>query len=207
LGSFYHGCKCKPLRDHKTVDEDTLAQSYERTMSRIEQITAARYTVKVIWVCEFDAAKIVENKPELLTHPIVRQSPLHTTDALYGRRNEALRLHYKIAENEGTIQYCDVMCLYPYICKYFKFPTGHPVVHVGDRSKDIQACLQMDGLIKCTIVPPKDPYHPVLPFRCNKKLLFCLCRTCVFEQNIRGPCQHFSDAERAIDGTWVSDEL
>ena len=24
---------------------------------------------------------------------------------------------------------------------------------------------------------------------------------------MRGPCQHFSDAERAISGTWVLDEL
>jgi hypothetical protein len=26
----------------------------------------------------------------------------------------------------------DVMILYPYICKYFKFPVGHAVVHVGE---------------------------------------------------------------------------
>jgi hypothetical protein len=36
--------------------------------------------------------------------------------------------------------------------------------------------------MKCTVVPPMNLYHPVLPFRCNKKLLFCLCRTCVFEK-------------------------
>ena len=76
-----------------------------------------------------------------------------------------MRLHYKIAENEETIQYCDVMSLYPYIRKYFKFPIGHSVVHVGDICKDIRACLQMEGLIKCTILPPTDLYHPVLPFR------------------------------------------
>jgi len=134
-------------------------------MSRIEQINAAGYTVKMKWECEFDAAKIVEQNPELLTHPIVRNSHLHTRDALYRGRTEALRLHYKIAENEETIQYYDVMSLYPYICKYFKFPIGHPVVHVGDTCKDIRAGLQMDGLIKCTIVPTTDLYHPVLPFR------------------------------------------
>ena len=44
-------------------------------------------------------------------------------------------------------------------------------------------------------------FHPVLPYRWNKKLLFCLCRTCVEVQNMRGPCQHFSDAERAISDT------
>ena len=43
--------------------------------------------------------------------------------------------------------------------------------------------------------------------RCNKKLLFCLCRTCVFEQNTRGKYQHFSDADRAISGTWVIDKV
>ena len=80
----------------------------------------------MIWECEFGALKIVEQKTELLKHPIVSHSPLHTRDALYGGRTEALRLHYKIAENEETIQYCDVMSLYPYICKYFKFPIGHP---------------------------------------------------------------------------------
>jgi hypothetical protein len=95
-------------------------------------------------------------KPELLTNPIVRHSPLTTRDALYGGRKEAMRLHHKIEENGQTIQYCDVMSLYPYICKYFKFTTGHPVIHVGDTCKNIDACLQMEGLIKCTVVPPAD---------------------------------------------------
>jgi len=52
-----------------------------------------------------------------------------------------------------------------------------------------------------------DLYHPVLPYRRNKKLIFCLCRTCVEEHNMRGQCQYFSDAERAISGTWVMDEI
>ena len=72
----------------------------------------AGYTVKMMWECRFDEEKIVEKKPELLTHSIVRHSPLHIRDALYGGRTEALRLHHNIAENvEETIQYCDVMSL------------------------------------------------------------------------------------------------
>ena len=97
---FYHGCKCQPMRDHKTLDEDTLAERYEKILSRIEKIAAAGYTVKVIWECEFDTAKIVEQKTELLTRPILRHSPLHTRDALYGGRTEALRLNYKITGNK-----------------------------------------------------------------------------------------------------------
>jgi hypothetical protein len=64
----------------------------------------------------------VKRKPELLAHPIVQQSPLRTRDAVYGGRTEAMRLHYKARESEETIQYVDVMSLYPYICRYFKFP-------------------------------------------------------------------------------------
>jgi len=53
------------------MNEVPLAECYERTMSIIEQITRAGYQVKVQWECEFDASKIIEQKPELLTHPIV----------------------------------------------------------------------------------------------------------------------------------------
>jgi hypothetical protein len=38
-----------------------------------------------------------------------------------------------------TIQQCDVMSLYTYICKYIKFPVGHPVIHVGDTCTDADA--------------------------------------------------------------------
>jgi len=97
---------------------DTLAEPYEHTMLRLEQITPAGYQVRVQWDCEFDDAE----KSQLLTRPIVRESPLSTRDALYGGRTEAIRLHYKVQENE-TILYVDVICLYPYLCKYFKWVT------------------------------------------------------------------------------------
>ena len=76
----------------------------------------------------------------MLTHPIVEQSPLRTRDTLYGGRTEAMSLYRKARENK-TIQYVDVMSLYPYICKYFNFPIGRPVIHVGDACRDIEACL------------------------------------------------------------------
>jgi G:T-mismatch repair DNA endonuclease (very short patch repair protein) len=184
LCCFFHGCPCQPFRDLNTMIGETMAQRYERTMERIEQITRAGYEVKVIWECEFDASKLVEQKPELLTHPIVQYSLLHTRDALYGGRTEAMRLHYRIREHE-TVQYCDIISVYPFICKYFKFPIGHSVIHVDDTCKNKEACLQMEGLMKCTFVPPRSLYHPVLLFRWNKKLLFCLCRSCAVEHNMK----------------------
>ena len=70
------------------------------------------------------------------------------------------------------MKYVDVMSLYPYVCKNGKFPVGHPFIHVGDVCKEKETCLRMEGLIKCTIVPPERLYHPVLPFRANQKLMF-----------------------------------
>jgi hypothetical protein len=61
--------------------------------------------------------------------------------------------------------------------------------------------------MKCTVVPPKELYHPFLPFRHKQKLLFCLCRSCVFEHKTTDECRHFNDAERCLDGTWVIDEV
>ena len=127
----------------------------------------------------------MERKPELLTQPIRRHSPLNIRDALYECRTEALRLQYKIKENEETIQYCDVMSPYPYICKCFKFPIGHPVVHVGDACKDIRACLQMIGLIKCTTVPPTDLYHPVFLSGVTKSS----CSACVGRAPLNKICE------------------
>ena len=130
---------------------------------------------------------------------------MNTREALYGGRTEAIRLHYKIREDVESVQYCD-MNLYRYICKYFKFPIGHSIIHVGDACQT-EACLKMEGLMKRKIVPPKDLYQPVLPYRCDKKLLFCLCRTRVLEHNAKSECRHLGDAERCLEDTWVIDEV
>jgi len=94
-GCVHHGHTCRSFRDVTTTSGETLAERYERPMSRLEQITREAYQVKIEWECEFDESGIVRQKPELLNHPIVRQSPLRTRDALYGGRTETMRLHYK----------------------------------------------------------------------------------------------------------------
>ena len=64
----------------------------------------------------------------------------------------------------------------------------------------------MDGFITCTIVPPHKLYLPVLPYRCNNKLIFCLCRICVQTCSI-GECTHTEDEDQALTGTWVIEEV
>jgi hypothetical protein len=64
------------FRDAKTLGGDMLPERYEQILSRIQQIKRAGYHVKIQWECKFDEAHIVEQKPELLIHPIIRHSLL-----------------------------------------------------------------------------------------------------------------------------------
>jgi hypothetical protein len=204
FGCYFHGHTCLYYRDIPTMGGDTLAQRYEQTMPRLEQIRNAGCQVEVQRECEFDKNILLQH-PGLKNHPLIRHSPLNTRDALYGGRTEAMSPHYKIGEGE-TILYCDVMSLYPYIFKFFKFPVGHPVVHAGEACRDVDAMLKMEGLNKCQVLPPKRLHHTVLPFRHNNKLLFRLCRTCAVELQSEIECTHNTVTERALTGTWVMDE-
>ena len=56
----------------------------------------------------------------------------------------------------------DVISLYPYICKYGKFPVCHPKVYVGASCPP--DCLDREGIMKCKVLPPRKLYHPVLPY-------------------------------------------
>jgi hypothetical protein len=59
--------------------------------------------------------------------------------------------------------------------------------------------------MKVTVLPPKQLYHPLLGRRVNKKLLFCLCRTCADNQ-LNESCTH-TDMERQFTGDYSSMEV
>ena len=78
---------------------------------------------------------------------------------------------------------------------------GHPCV-ITENFGDISTYF---GLIKCTVLPPRGLFHPILPYRTQGKLMFSLCKSCADVCN-QTPCTH-SERERAIQGTWCSIEL
>jgi hypothetical protein len=135
-------------------------------MARLQKIRDAGYTVLSILGCEI--RKLLSDthglENELFSHPFVKDAPINIRDALYGGRTEASKTYCRVKEGE-EIQYVDVICLYPYICKYGKFPVGHPEVYVGaDCPPD---CVDKEGIIKCKVLPPREQYHPVLPYKSN----------------------------------------
>ena len=91
---------------------------------------------------------------------------------------------------------------YPYCQARKTYPIGHPQIIF----KDFEPIENYYGIVKATVHPPRGLLHPVLPHRCNGKLMFPLCRTCAEQENQTTPCHH-NDDERSNSGCWVSIEL
>ena len=113
-----------------------------------------------------------------------------------------------LAEGE-EIDYYDYTSLYPYVNKNGEYPLKHPEIIFQPGHTDISCYF---GIAQCTVLPPYELYHPVLPFRQNDKLTFPLCRSCVEEEMTKPMldrsfvCNH-NDKQRQILGTWCTPEL
>ena len=110
------------------------------------------------------------------------------------------------------IYYYDFKSLYPFVNKYCRYPVGHPEI-ISNATVENMLMKKYFGLVCCTIVPPTDLLHPVLPYRCSQKLTFPLCAACVHEfidvplrEKTVDDCHH-TDEERALTGTWCTPEL
>jgi len=96
------------------------------------------------------------------------------------------------------------MSLSPWVCKYFKVPVDHHIIYLD--CGDIPTMLGKRGLVRCTVLPPRDLYHPLLSYRSNGRLLFCLCISCA-ESESQEQCSHETMSDRALTATWVVDEV
>jgi hypothetical protein len=95
----------------------------------------------------------------------------------------------------------DVISLYPYICKYRKFPVGHPEVYVGADCHSDR--LAREGIIKCKVQPNRKLCHPVLPYKSNSRPTFPL-RSASAETLNQGDCNHYHKKRRIVV-TWVAE--
>lgn len=208
-GCYFHGCpKCYPYKreDHLQEDlSDSLHMRYERTQERTRRIRE-QFDVIEMWECDFDDLK-KRNKLQYLNNiPSLNTIPLNPRDAFYGGRTGNVKTYYKCKKEEGEkIFYVDICSLYPWVCKYGKFPVGHPTIYIGNDECQKRG-IDAEGLLKCKILPPTNLYHPVLPMKTNDKLMFVLCRTCGENAPSTEECKH-DDLERALVGTWTMNEV
>lgn len=121
-------------------------------------------------------------------------------EAFYGGRTNAYKLFHEVQGDE-KIMYADICSLYPSTQYYGRYPLGHPEIILGD-VKDVT---KFYGLIYCKVLPPRGLLHPVLPFKCNGRLMFPLCGTCATALS-KDPCT-CTEEQRLLQGVWASPEL
>lgn len=213
-GCYFHGClKCFQFNRDKIMGHgESFNECYENTIRKVEKMRNYGYTVKVMWECEWEAIKLENpNIREFIeSHPLRSKITLNPRDAFFGGRTENFVTSYNTADNE-KILYTDICSLYPYICKRGRFPIGHPKIYVGSECDELTRgennnLANVEGLIKCRILPPRNLYLPLLPVKMHGKLLFPLCQTCCKNMN-EGDCTHEKPEEREFLGVWVVDEV
>ena len=160
-----------------------------------------------MWECQW--AQLKQDNPAVrdFVNKLDFVAPLNPRDAFCGGRTNAIKLYHQ-TEADEDIHYYDFTSLYPYVNKNKEYPIGHPEI-IFEQEGDIS---QYFGIAKCTVLPPYELYHPVLPLRHNDNLTFPLCRTCV-ETEMEKPmpersyvCPHTPE-QRQITGTWCTPEL
>jgi hypothetical protein len=168
-------------------------------MAREKELIGLGYKLISIWACEWKQVKLENPTIGKLVDSLEIPTPLNPRDAFFGGRTEAFKVYAK----DIPMAYEDVTSLYPWVNYCMEYPVGHPVI-ITHGFKDIK---EYFGLIKCTVLPPSNLHIPVLPVHSgkDKKLLFPLCKTCADTFQV-DQCQH-SDKERAITGTWFSEEI
>ncbi|KAK3908802.1 putative DNA polymerase [Frankliniella fusca] len=202
-GDYWHQC---PL--HFPPASGCGENRLEQTKRITEIFREAGYKVIEKWECQFkaDLMNDPDTKAYFSAHPTTRVPPLNLGDPLAGGRTSALRWYHKADIEMGEkIKMVDVVSEYPGCNLRGKYPISHPhIFREGDQN--IPPVEQWNGLVKCTVLPPRDLFLPVLWVKAHGKLLFPLCRTCVETQNTE-VCRHDDPTLRQLTGSWCSPEL
>ena len=88
--------------------------------------------------------------------------------------------------------------------KYKHYPVGHPTCLIGPKLSGYNIN-DLEGVVRCDVLPPNNLYIPLLPCKINEKLMFTLCRKCA-ELKQQTKCHHTAK-QRTLTGSWISMEL
>ncbi|XP_072033428.1 uncharacterized protein [Amphiura filiformis] len=203
-GCLFHGCPdCYDGDTLNPISKKPMAELYRITLFRKQQLESNYPGYEIIEMWEHEWKGIWKDLPtdvKLQIEVPAHFEPLDPRESLYGGRTEATKLFHQVKDGE-VIRYLDFTSLYPWCNKYRPYIVGHPKIYTNN-FKDISSYF---GLIRCTVLPPRWLFHPVLPARCHGKLMFALCGTCM-EEKRQAYCPH-SDKARTIRGTWVTLEV
>ena len=221
-GCWYHGCpSCFP-RDRQSlrVAGKNLDQRYIDTMEKESRLREMGFVLHTTWACEF--AQLIRSQPEVcdLINELEFPNPITIREAYFGGRTNSIQLH-RIFSGNDKAGYLDFCSLYPYVLKYKTYPVGHPIRITSQfrglvKSPCVGNCpyypcvgvhftFPYFGLVKAKVLPPRRLLFPILPIRCNNKLMFPLCMKCAREES-QFPCR-CTNEERILHHTWCTPEV
>jgi hypothetical protein len=202
-GCLWHGCDtCYAEGTFNPIKRRLNSSLFEQTRVRLEKIKAELPEYEIIQMWEHNWDHLCKTNASVMTFvkEYGGEAPLYPRDALRGGRTNAIKTYHRCAPGE-KIRYIDFTSLYPYVMKYGRYPLGHPTMI----TENFDPSKKYFGLIKCKILAPRGLYMPILPYSCNGKLMFTLCRSCSEKQN-QNKCVH-SDEQRAFVGSFVTMEV
>ena len=133
-GCFYHACvQCFPNqrhRKHNCHPDRSLAEVFEATCKKTQQLRNAGYTVIEKWEHDFEEQKKTDQALIEFLNTFQLVEPLNPRDSFFGGRTNGIRLHCETVADE-EIRYVDINSLYPYVNKTKTYPVGHPEILVN----------------------------------------------------------------------------
>ena len=187
-----------------------MEDAYRTTQAKVQFLRNQQYTVVEMWECVWRQRQLQDPAVANNVASLHLQGPLQPREAFFGGLTNVVRLHRIADATQGEeIRYYDYTSLYPWVNKNARYPLGHPEFVYAPDFLDLSPYF---GLAKCTVLPPAELYHPVLPYRTGDKITFPLCRTYVQEQldlpflDKTWRCSHTPD-QRALTGNWCTPEL
>ena len=205
----FHGChwhghpKCQKSKLPNNEENILLPSAvlYAMTVDRCVKLKKLNYKVIEKWECDFDKEmKNISEEEKLFLESLDLVERLDIRDGLYGGRTESFRLYWK-KYLDFLFSYYDICSLYPFVNDTMFYPEGHPDVI----THNFDVIDNYFGVAKVKVLPPRNLFIPVLPYRCNGKLMFPLCGKCAsLQQLTECTC---SDNERVLIGTFVTPEL
>lgn len=212
LGCYYHAHeKCilstGGYRKDSRVAEFGFFERRDRTRFKMQRLKDLNFNVVSTYECEFVdfLKKNKDIEKQLNEHPDLGVGDLEPRDCLRGGRVECFKMLVECTD-EQRLRYVDIVSLYPFVCLRATYCVGHPKIYRGVREcSQAPNIFEMEGIIRCRVLPPRDLYIPVLPYFYNKRLYFPLCGACTRDLQIT-PCEH-NNLERSLIGTWTIYEV
>ena len=179
---------------------------FTATCQRGQLIRDAGYQLVEMWECEWHEMIKADADMKKVVEGLTLVEPLQPRDALFGGRTNGVKLYQDTVPGQSVIRYYDIKSLYPFVNARRTYPVGHPTIHLRGFKPMQTVHLRYKGFMKCTLLPPRQLYIPVLPIHTSqKKLMFPLCGKCAEEQQ-QTACEH-PDSARTIHGTWTHVEV